>query len=181
MGPAEATNESNTDPFAEIEAMKVIASQLSALDDVTARRVLRWALERFAGKQPSTASPVSASPLRPQEQLDEGEMKTRFQSLADFYAACAPSQENDKALVAGYWVQVVEGAGEFDALNINRQLKNLGHGIANITSAFDSLQARRPQFVIQTRKSGTSRQARKQYKLTVEGIRTVERMINHEE
>jgi DNA-binding PadR family transcriptional regulator len=37
--------------------------------------------------------------------------------------------------------------------------------------------ARKPALVIQTRKGGSSKQARKRYRLTGEGIRAVEKMI----
>src|SRR5205823_4960084 len=107
--------------------------------------------------------------------------KERFPTVADFYSACNPSSDVDKALVVGYWAQVIENVPEFDSQSINRELKHLGHGVSNITSAFDGLKERKPQLVIQTKKSGTSRQARKLYKLTIEGQRAVERMIGENE
>jgi DNA-binding PadR family transcriptional regulator len=50
--------------------------------------------------------------------------------------------------------------------------------VSNITTALSSLIERKPQLVIQTRKSGNSKQARKRYRLTDAGIRAVERMIS---
>jgi len=44
-------------------------------------------------------------------------------------------------------------------------------------SAFEALLARRPQPVVQTRKTGESKQATKRFKLTTEGKRAVERML----
>ena len=160
----------------ELDAMKAIAAELSKLDEAGVKRVLRWAADAFAAK-----GSVNAGGLRfdnePKTNGDAAELKSKYASLADFYGACSPTQENDKALVVGYWVQVLQGAGDFDSQSINKELKNLGHGVANITSAFDSLMARKPQLVIQTKKSGTTRQARKLYKLTVEGQRSVEQMV----
>jgi hypothetical protein len=49
--------------------------------------------------------------------------------------------------------------------------------VKHITSAFDTLKARKPAAVMQLKKSGSTRQARKTYKLTVAGKNAVELMI----
>ncbi len=101
----------------------------------------------------------------------------RFDTLAEFFAAADPQQDTDRAMVAAYWLQVHESEGDFDSFSINKRLKDLGHGVGNITAAFNGLIARRPQLVIQTKKTGNSRQARKLYRLTTEGQKAVERMV----
>jgi hypothetical protein len=160
----------------ELEAMKVIASELAKLDEPAVKRVLQWAADAFKTKVTVTASFVSAT-ASSESSIAAPDIRSRFPSLPEFFAAASPSQDNDKALIVGYWTQFVLGEAEFDAQSINKELKNLGHGVGNITSAFDSLMARKPQLVLQTRKSGTSKQARKLYKLTLEGQRSVERMV----
>lgn len=82
-----------------------------------------------------------------------------------------------KPLVVGYWFQVLQGEQDLDGFQINKELKHLGHGVSNITTALSSLIDRKPQLVIQTRKSGNSKQARKRYRLTDAGIKAVERML----
>ena len=159
----------------ELEAMKVIASELSKLDEASVKRILVWAADAFKAKIGTIAASATASVSSPSSAAPD--IKGRYPTLPEFFAAASPSQDNDKALLVGYWTQVVVGEAEFDAQTINKELKNLGHGVGNITSAFDSLMARKPQLVLQTRKSGTSKQARKLYKLTLEGQRSVERMV----
>jgi hypothetical protein len=66
---------------------------------------------------------------------------------------------------------------DFASQEINAALKNLGHPIGNITSAFDNLKARKPAPVMQLKKSGTSKQARKTYRLTLAGKSAVEAMV----
>ena len=44
----------------------------------------------------------------------------------------------------------------------------------------EKLMKARPQLVIQLKKTGTSRQARKTYRLTTEGTRRVEAMVSGE-
>ena len=55
-------------------------------------------------------------------------------------------------------------------------LKNLGHGIPNVTKALDSLKGQSPALALQLKKAGTSQQARKTYKITVAGIKQIEAM-----
>jgi DNA-binding PadR family transcriptional regulator len=54
----------------------------------------------------------------------------------------------------------------------------MGYTVSNITRAFDSLMLQDPKYVIQVKKSGTSRQARKLYKLTHAGVKRVGEMLN---
>ena len=84
-------------------------------------------------------------------------------------------------MVAGYWFQELAGQDDLDSQRINKELKNLGHPSTNITRDFDALIRRSPRQVIQVRKEGKSRQARKRYKLTREGIKAVEQMLKKEE
>lgn len=98
--------------------------------------------------------------------------------MAELDDAAAPKSNADTALIAGYWLQVCQGAETFDGFSANRELKHLGKGIANITHALESLKNQKPSLALQLRKSGKSQQARKTFKLTVAGIKAVEAMIN---
>jgi hypothetical protein len=147
----------------ELEAMGLIANALRGLDGEQVRRVLLWASDKF-GVQ-----------LRPSEAA--GQRTSAFGSLADLYDAANPSSEAQKLLVVAYWFQVVQGNVELESQVLNKALKNLGHAVGNITRAFGSLAETSPRLVIQTRKTGSSKQARKRFKLTVEGIRWVGQML----
>jgi len=100
-----------------------------------------------------------------------------FSSFAELYDAAQPKSQSDKALVAGYWLQQSLGGDNFDSFSINKELKNLGEGVPNITSALDTLKGQKPALVLQLKKSGKSRQARKTYKVTVAGLKNVENML----
>ena len=156
-----------TDPMAEITAMQKLAEALFGLDTEATARVLRWAADRFK------VASVLRSGSEPAEQKE-----ATFQDFASLYDSANPSTDAEKALVGGYWFQVIQGQQDLDAQQINAGLKNLGHGIGNITAAFNDLINRTPRLVIQTRKSGTAKQARKKYRLTVEGTRKVKEMLN---
>ncbi len=102
----------------------------------------------------------------------------KYGSLAELHDAAQPKSNADRALVAGYWLQVCQGSDSFDGYSANKELKNLGHGVSNITNAIDSLKGQKPASVLQLKKSGKSQQARKVYKVTVAGIKVVEAMIS---
>lgn len=163
------------DPHKELNAMKAVADALKGLEREAIIRVLRWANDAFGAK---TATGSTKDSLASRNAEVKAEVNTSlFSSVADLYHAAAPTAEPDKALVVGYWVQVVQGEVEFDSQAVNKLLKDLGYGVGNITQALSSLMSRKPQLVIQTRKSGTSQQARKRYKLTGAGIQAVEKML----
>jgi hypothetical protein len=100
-----------------------------------------------------------------------------YGSLAELYHAADPKNEAEKGLVAGTWFQVVEGMDGLDSQTINSALKDLGYGVGNITRAFDVLISQRPALMIQLRKAGTTKQARKQFKVTDAGVKKVLQML----
>jgi hypothetical protein len=159
------------DATLELAAMKAVLEALSRLEPAQAKRVLRWAGEVVLG----------VSDARPELQRSEGgnvEAAQTFGSVAELHAGTAPETDADRALVTGYWVQFVQGAPDFSSQQINALLKDLGHRITNITGAFSSLKSRKPSLVVQLKKAGTARQARKTYKLTTAGKQAVEAMMD---
>lgn len=103
-----------------------------------------------------------------------------YASLAELYNAALPETGSQKVLVGGYWFQVCERLEDFGAQVVNDSLKEIGEKVANVTVAFNTLKASKPSLVLQVRKAGKAQQARKQYRLTVAGIRAVEEMIGRE-
>lgn len=100
-----------------------------------------------------------------------------FTTFAELFDAASPTSNGEKALVAGYWLQVCEGAEGFDSQSANKELKHLGHGLPNITAALETLKKTKPSLVLQLQKSGKTQQARKKYKVTVAGLKKVEEMV----
>jgi hypothetical protein len=81
--------------------------------------------------------------------------------------------------VAAFWIQERTNQGaDFTAFEANKALRDLGYGVANITSALDDLIEVRPQLVIQLAKAGTSKQARKRYKVTGAGVKKVQELLS---
>jgi hypothetical protein len=157
----------------EIEAMSSLAEALDPLDEETRSRVLEWAGQRFGG-----AKRVAGLGKRDGDGSSEapGDVMTGFTSFVDLFDATTPRTDPERALVGAYWFQVVGGASDFPSQQVNEALKDVGHGVGNITDALSKLQRRKPALVRQVAKSGRTRQARKRYKITTAGIAAVQGM-----
>ncbi len=152
----------------ELETMTEISRLLGEVDDATAGRVVRWLADRHGVMTRSQrTTPNGAGPDGDAVGAD----------LAGVYEAANPSTTSERVMVVAYWFQVVQGETDVDSQKINSELKQLGHGVKNITRAFSELIGVRPQLVIQVRKAGSTRQARKRYRLTTEGVKRVKTLL----
>jgi hypothetical protein len=161
----------------ELNSMQQIKAALTPLDEVTRNRVLQWAISRFIGTTGIGLSPPLDQPAfgRPATITSSSQ---GFETFAELFEAAHPSTEKEKGLIAGYWVQICQSQPSFGSQALNDALKDLGHGVGNITDALSALKDERPALLLQLKKSGTSKQARKTYKLTQEGIRRVQGMLS---
>ena len=158
----------------EIEAMKKMGELLEQLDEGARTRALGWVQSKYGGGGRNTN--VAADRTGPAENVPSE--SGAFSTFADLFDAAQPMGDRDKALVAAYWAQVCLNAESFASQSLNDELKDLGHRVSNITDALTRLKSDRPALILQLKKSGTSKQARKTYKLTQEGVRRVQAMIN---
>lgn len=156
--------------ISEVEAITAVDRALSELDEDVAVRVLRWATDKY-GQQMPEEPPVEATSAAPVEPIE------RFEEIADLMAAAGPRNGVERVLVAAYWFQVINEHPSVTGQQVNDALKNLGHAMSNITDAFSSLIRRKPQLAMQVEKTGSSRQARKKYKLTIAGINEVKKLL----
>ena len=172
-----------TDATSELESIRAVLGALEPLDDTARIRVLTYITSvlglsaRFAVGRAASAEDDFG---REGEQRDADEAAQKepiCRSFAELYARADPQKNGEKALVAGYWLQVCQGAESFTSASANKELTNLGHRLPNITDAIDSTKNQKPQPILQIKKSGTSRQARKLYKLSDGGIKRIEEMI----
>ena len=163
------------DQDAEIAAMSAVAKALEPLDELVRRRVIGWAASRFGSQIPAPSRSLE------KETNPTGESaRAEFESFAELFDAADPKTDKDRALVAAYWAQICQSQATFPAQTLNASLKDLGHGLSNVTVALDGLKDEKPALILQLKKSGTSKQARKTYKLTVEGAKRVRQMLDHE-
>lgn len=169
----------------EFDAMRSVLQALKALPDDQARtRVLGYAASRLdlaLGNSAPDKPKIVAQDGETEEGPDtttERPKPNSYSTFAELFDDAHPQSNAERALVAGYWLQVCQGAESFSGQAVNTELKHLGEAIANITNALDSLKTQKPALALQLKKSGKSQQARKSYKITVAGERAVEAMIN---
>lgn len=160
-----------TAPLQEIEAMSKVAAALAEVDMSSVRRILRWAAERFGTEISVAAIAANINPAPTRSDPSAGE------DLADLFARAAPSDGPERALVVGYWLQVIQGQEDLEGQTINSELKHFGHQLPNVTATMSLLMNQQPSLVMQTRKIGSTKQGRKRYKLTTSGITKVRQML----
>lgn len=161
----------------ELAAMVAVERALIDLSEEERTRVLVWASSKFnvvlkAQKQKKQdldgdVDDDDAPPADPNGAA----------TLAEFYDQAGPSSDGEKVLVVGYWYQYRENVQDLEAQTLNAQLKHLGHGIGNITRALEWAKAQKPALMVQKRKEGTTKQARKKFAVTNEGKKYVEKML----
>ena len=173
---------------AEIDAMSVVADALTNLEEGARARVLQWAASRFGvsildsegdGSDGTGTTRGSGGDRRDNKGEDDegGGCRGSYEYFADLFDEASPTSNPDKALVAAYWVQVHGGHQTWGSYELNKELKNLGHGVPEIHKALGVNMKKNPKLVIQIKKSSSSQQARKTYKVTVEGIKYVQKML----
>lgn len=174
------TQEPVLDP--ELSAMSRVLAALEPLDDDARLRVLMWVSGRY-DLAPAVQAQALVSEDPPADTTEipsvPSAAASQFVTLGELFGAANPRTNGEKALIAGYWLQVKGGAEDLTSQAVNTELKHLGHGVANITAALDELKAARPALAIQLRKSGSSQQARKKYKVTAAGEKRVEELVKN--
>jgi hypothetical protein len=160
----------------ELQAMQKIADALTELSDEARRRVIHWAAARY---EVSTGITIkeAASP----DSTSNNAERSPFADFADLFYAADPNDNSQKALVASYWLSLQNAGEAFPSQSVNSLLKNLGFQIPNITDALSQTMREKPALIIQTRKSGNSKQGRKLYKITDAGLRRVKSMMKENE
>lgn len=184
-------NEDADQMDAELKAMQTIYGTLVALDDDARKRVVSYVSSRLGlGAQvqnPYSKPKHGAMPSPDHDSFDESEGEEevaegpqKFEHLAELFDAVSPQTDQERVLVAAYWLQTSTGAASVDGFRINKELKHLGHGVGNVTRAIDALKSMKPALMIQLRKSGKTRQARKEYKVTSAGEKALHERVNEQ-
>ncbi len=176
------TNDTHTvDAATEVHAMATLVEAFKSLDSAAIERVLDWAAKRY-GARTSVARVERTRRLAQEAAGNSGSAEGldgadgRFADLGDLYNAARPTTDADKVLVAAYWHHVHQQKENFDSLTLNADLKQLGHQVGNVTRACSALMREKPALMIQ-RKTGSTKQARKVYRLTAAGIDRVRKML----
>jgi hypothetical protein len=156
--------------------MITVYEALKELDDQAKTRVIEWVSGKFQLAYRMKTYPKTDMDLQETELEERGLLD--FSTVADAFAVANPKNTADKALVVAAFLQASKGGDDVSGREINKELTQIGHGVHNITRAVEPLIRKRPQFLIQTRKEGKTKQAQKKYRVTSEGFNFVKRLIN---
>jgi hypothetical protein len=165
--------ESSTLQLADLKALETILKTVEPLSEDERARVLRWASEKLGLQQP-TPGRTGGGTLHKTTAVDAAFEKhpTGFQDVGEFLSAASPDSDADRVLCVAVYLQDFNESPDvtLSGKQINDQLKNLGHGVKNITDSINTLKSRKPQHMIQTKKSGKAKQAWKEYRVTRAGV-----------
>jgi hypothetical protein len=116
------------------------------------------------------AAPVKRRPGRPK---GSGGRRAAMQ-LGSLLERWSPETMAERALLGAYSLSRGKPDKTVTSQSINAELKRAGIPVPNITRAIESNLRARPPLMTQKKKMGTTRQARKQYAITQEGVEFVE-------
>jgi hypothetical protein len=88
-----------------------------------------------------------------------------------------PETMAERALMGAYTLSRGKADKTVTSQAINAELKRAGIPVPNITRAIESNLRAKPPLMVQKKKMGTTRQARKQYAITPEGVEFVENKL----
>jgi hypothetical protein len=161
----------------DITVLSRAAEVLSGIsDNETYERVLQFLAHKRgfsvvrAGQSRTAGGAMSVGADAPEDLNEVKDFPTVFNEAH-------PETESEKALVGGYYLQVLKGQQDFDSTSINGMLRELGHGASNIARAMGDLMTSTPTLVMQTGKTGKGHHTRKRYRLTQAGRQRVEEML----
>lgn len=164
----------------DLKALETILKTLQPLTEDERERVIRWACEKLEIHLTSPGR-VGGGAIKTAAAIDAAFEKHPggFQNAGEFLAAASPASDADRVLCVAAYLQDFGDTpnATLSGKQINDELKNLGHGVKNITDSINTLKARKPQHMIQVKKGGKAKQAWKEYRVTRAGVEHAYRLI----
>ena len=154
-----------------------INAAVSAYDPVIKEQARDILLKEAFGAGPLKHGPAAKNDSKSNKGMNDvdGEQQVPFNALIERWT---PTTQADWALLGAYYFQRVVGNQNVMGLQVNKELKQHGYGVTNITDCFTTNMNADPARMLQTKKAGKSRQAKKLYLVTIAGIKYVEEKLN---
>lgn len=165
----------------ELEILAEIDKLLSKLDKEAQNRTMLWLSEKHSvniiseGILEKLIYGIGALSHNGNSVINLLTPKTLegFKSVAHLLDCINAKNSASKVLIVAVFLQEKMQLESLTGRDINKELKQLGIGISNITQAIGSLVDRRPPLVKILSKGGTSQQSRKKYLVMPEGVEAV--------
>ena len=185
-------------PDKEINALGSVYETLKGLNNAQIMRIIEWITSKFSldkqddfkagspevvspppqgsavkkrrGRKPAKTGPVFEAP---HPQAAAGEMKgfLKYNTFEDLFFASTAKTITAKILMAAAYLQETKKLKEFGSHDINILMKKIGQDVPNISSSINILLMKKSPLLIQKRRGGTSKQSRRTYEVTEEGLR----------
>ena len=164
------------------ELLDEINQAISSYDPVLKERARDILIERAFGSAASSPPAAAdtgapAGRTRGRARREGGAGQGESVDLDALLARWNPTTMSDKALLGAYYLARVRGENTVTSQAINSELKRHGLPISNITRAIEANMRPDRPLMVQERKMGSTKQARKQYRITQAGLDTVERKL----
>lgn len=158
--------------MSEFENTKALLDQinqaLASYDPVLREKARDILLQRAFG---SATAGVERTLPRQNARIGEDGQLSSFDALLERWT---PTSQQEVALLGAYYFNVTLGRDSFSGAEVNSVLKDHGRGSKNITQDLGAYIDSQPSLILQVKKSGNSKQSRKQYKITSPGVKYVE-------
>ena len=173
----------NRDP--EIDALSQVYDSLIGLNHAQIRRIIAWCSSRFGlleekptveATEPEMEAPVepaeaSEKPVEIEPEQIEPTGFMKFNTVKDLFFASDVRNVTSKILLVAAFLHEKDNSKEFSSYEINTRLKQVGDGVQNITNSINKLLDKEPPLLMQTEKMGDTKQAKRKFRITEEGLR----------
>lgn len=173
------------------EVLDEINAAISSYDPVLKERARDLLLDRaFGGGAPprtrrAPAAPAEGGEAQPDEAPRRGPGRPKGSGtgkrgpragmqMGTLLAQWSPETMAERALIGAFALSRGKADRTVTSQSINAELKRAGIPVPNITRAIESNLRAKPPLMVQKKKMGTTRQARKQYAITPEGVEFVD-------
>lgn len=160
-----------------------INAAISSYDPVLKETARDLLIERAFGRRGArgAARPAAAEETTEAEEAaprrrgrPRGTGRRGAAQIASMMEQWSPETMAERALLGAYSLAKGRADRTVTSQAINAELKRNGIPVPNITRAIESNLRAKPPLMVQKKKMGTTRQARKQYAITSEGVAFVE-------
>lgn len=162
----------------EIKAMNDCHEAIKHLDESVRNRVIRWLSSKFSTEK--LEDPFKKHDQNTNKINDTVVDIGSYETVDEIFTKINPQTDADKVLVIAAFLQEKFKKQELTGWEINKELTRLGHGVNNVTQSVTQLINKQPNLMIQTRKEGKTKQAKKKYKVTSEGVKAVQEMVTQQ-
>ncbi|UCH92405.1 MAG: hypothetical protein JSV88_19200 [Candidatus Aminicenantes bacterium] len=130
---------------------------------------------RKPGKKKRMVEETQETPLQPVEPKITGFIE--YDNFEDLLLFSNSKTNTAKILLAAAFLQDKKNLKEFGSYDISSMFKKIGEEVKHPSAAINSLMSKKPPLLVQTGTQGTSKQSRRKFRVTEEGLKMARNYI----